>query len=295
VRRSAAPGRLPPILRSHADLAAFDRDVAGRRIEAVGRRGKVVLITLSDGAAITIHLKMTGQLFVVPAATPADRHVHVVLALADGRELRFRDIRKFGRMGLWPVDPATGRAHDPEAGGELFAAFGPEPLEATFTLAAFRARLRARRGRLKPLLPDQGFVAGIGNIYADGSLACALQRRASARRSARPMSGALFAGEIPAVLAKPWSGGDPSSTTTPPRGGRVDAERLEAYQRTGERATCRRPIRRIVVCVGRALLQLVPAPAGADRPGAAAVWPPVGRPRPWGGVVGAARGGGASA
>ena len=90
----------PPTLRSH-DAGAFARGVADREIEGVGRRGKQLLIWLGPSArsdrpgnppdddpiVLTVHLKMTGQLFVVPADTPRDRHVHLVLSLADGREL----------------------------------------------------------------------------------------------------------------------------------------------------------------------------------------------------------------
>ena len=162
-----ATGDWPRAIASHGSIAAFADAVAGRRIEAVGRRAKLVVVDLSGDAALTIHLKMTGQLFVVPAGAPADRHVHLTLALDDGRELRFRDIRKFGRVGLWPRDPLSGAVLDSEAGGELFAGHGPEPLDDAFTLRAFRERLRGRSGRLKPLLLDQAFIAGIGNIYAD--------------------------------------------------------------------------------------------------------------------------------
>src|SRR3954452_15409699 len=144
----------------------FDAAIAGRRIEAVGRRAKLVVVELSGDAALTIHLKMTGQLFVVPAEAPQDPYVRLVLELADGRELRFRDIRKFGRVGLYGRDPATGELRTELNGSAAFAALGPEPLDAAFTLAAFRRRLRRRKGRLKPLLLDQAFIAGMGNIYA---------------------------------------------------------------------------------------------------------------------------------
>src|SRR3954471_9801806 len=100
-------------LRTHTP-EDFDAAIAGRRIEAVGRRAKLVVVALSGDAALTIHLKMTGQLFVVPAEAPEDPYVRVVLAFADGRELRFRDIRKFGRIGLYRRDPATAELHEPE-------------------------------------------------------------------------------------------------------------------------------------------------------------------------------------
>jgi formamidopyrimidine-DNA glycosylase len=137
----------------------FADGVAGRRIEAVGRRAKQIVVDLSGGAFLTIHLKMTGQLFVVPQGGLEDPYVRLVLFLEDGREIRFRDIRKFGKIGLYVADDA-----DP------FAKIGPEPLSDAFTIGAFRRRLRSRTGRLKPLLLDQTFIAGIGNIYADEAL-----------------------------------------------------------------------------------------------------------------------------
>src|SRR6476620_6695571 len=76
------------------DPVAFADGVAGRQVLAVGRRAKLLTVELSGDAALTIHLKMTGQLFVVPAATREDPYVRLVLELADGREVHFRDIRK---------------------------------------------------------------------------------------------------------------------------------------------------------------------------------------------------------
>jgi formamidopyrimidine-DNA glycosylase len=102
------------------DEGAFADAVVGRAIVGTSRRAKLVVLDLDggldaneqplpdDGAAITIHLKMTGQLFVVREAQPEDPYVRLVLAFADGRELRFRDIRKFGRVGVAWRDPATG-------------------------------------------------------------------------------------------------------------------------------------------------------------------------------------------
>ena len=105
----------PPTLRTHHP-DAIGAALAGRRILGVGRRGKQLVIELSGPAILTIHLKMTGQLFVVPAALPLDPHVRLVVSFDDGRELRFRDIRKFGRIGLYGLDPATGEAVDAAAG-----------------------------------------------------------------------------------------------------------------------------------------------------------------------------------
>jgi len=132
--------------------------ITGRRIEAIDRRGKYLVFSLSDDENLIIHLKMTGHLSVVPADTPPDPYAHTVFALDDGRELRFRDPRKFGRVYL-VRDPA-----------QVVGPLGPEPLADDFTAEALAARIAGRRRVLKPLLLDQTFIAGIGNIYADEAL-----------------------------------------------------------------------------------------------------------------------------
>ena len=246
---TGARGDWPRTIASHPTVEAFAGAVAGRRVEAVGRRARLVVVRLTGDAALTIHLKMTGQLFVAPAGAPADRHVHLVLELDDGRELRFRDVRKFGRVGCWPVDPATGEVLEEAAGAGLFAALGPEPLEEAFTVRAFRARLRGRRGRLKPLLLDQGFVAGVGNIYADEALWRARLHPLRTARTLRPADEARLHREIRAVLGEAVARrGSSIDDYTAPDGDGSMQERLEAYQRTGEPCPrCGRPIRRIVV------------------------------------------------
>jgi len=271
---TGAAGDWPRAIASHPTSDAFSAAVAGRRVEAVGRRAKLVVVELSGDAALTIHLKMTGQLFVVPAAAPADRHVHVRLTLADGRELRFRDIRKFGRVGCWPVDPATGAVLDGTAGGELFAAFGPEPLDDAFTLRAFRGRLRGRRSRLKPLLLDQGFIAGVGNIYADEALWRARLHPLRGAATLRRPDEARLHRELVAILAEAVERrGSSIDDYTAPDGDGSMQERLDVYQRTGEPCPrCGRPIRRIVVGARAthfcSWCQRLPA---ADRPRAAAI------------------------
>ena len=99
------------------DPIAFADGVAGRTVLSVGRRAKQLVVDLSGDAALTIHLKMTGQLFVVPADRPEDPYIRLVLELADGRELRFRDIRKFGKIGLYGRDPVSGELVE-EVGGQ---------------------------------------------------------------------------------------------------------------------------------------------------------------------------------
>ena len=138
----------------------FSANVAGRRMESVGRRGKYVVIGL-DAGYLLFHLKMSGRLRWGSAGDAVGPYTRLVLGFDDGHRLRFDDPRKFGRAYL--VD-------DP---GQVTAGMGPEPLSEEFGLEDLRRRLARRSGRLKPMLVNQRFVAGIGNIYADEILSCA--------------------------------------------------------------------------------------------------------------------------
>ena len=150
----------------HPAPAQFAAALRGREVLSVDRRAKWVVAALGpaveggEPAILAIQVKMTGQLDVVSPDVPRDKHVHVVMPLDDGRELRLRDTRKFGRLAVY--QPAQADA----VLGEL----GPEPLDDKFTLADFRRIVRRRKGRLKTLLMNQEFLAGIGNIYADEAL-----------------------------------------------------------------------------------------------------------------------------
>lgn len=127
----------------------------GQRIEAISRRGKYLQFHLSTGDTLLIHLKMSGSLLVEPAEEPSDLHVRTIFSLDNGYELRFKDTRKFGRVYL-VADPA-----------QVVGRLGPEPLAEDFTSEDFKFLFRGRKGRLKPLLLNQEFIAGLGNIYAD--------------------------------------------------------------------------------------------------------------------------------
>ena len=262
VRILGASADWPAALRSHS-IEDFGRAIAGRTIEGVGRRGKQLLVWLSapeessagssageatgEPAVLTVHLKMTGQLFVVPPETPRDRHVHVVLPLADGREIRFRDIRKFGRMGLYRRDPVTGEPVEGEAVGVL--ARGPEPLADEFTARRFQSLIARRRGRLKSLLLNQDFVAGVGNIYADEALWRARLHPLRDATTLRPADARRLHEALRAVLAEAVERrGSSVDDYTAPEGDGSMQEYLAVYQRAGEPCLrCGRTIRRIVV------------------------------------------------
>ena len=235
-------------LRTHAP-EAFAEAVAGRRVETVGRRAKLVVVELSGDAALTIHLKMTGQLFVVPAEIPVDPYVRLVFELADGREIRFRDIRKFGRVGLYGRDPVTGELVTEVGGVAVFADLGPEPLDPDFTVRDFRRHLRRRKGRLKPLLLDQSFLAGVGNIYADEALWTARLHPVRSASSLRPPDERHLYDAIRAILTEAVERrGSSIDDYTAPDGDGSMQEHLQVYQRTGEPCPrCGRPIKRIVI------------------------------------------------
>ncbi len=144
---------------AHPTVEEARARLRGSRVEAVGRRGKWIILTLSTGEALLVHLRMTGQLDLQPASAPLDdKHHHLLLHLDGDEQLRFRDTRKFGRFHL---------AQDAQ---EVVGALGPEPIDFDFTLDTFRERLNGRRGILKSLLLNQTFVAGLGNIYVDEAL-----------------------------------------------------------------------------------------------------------------------------
>ncbi len=144
---------------SPAQLAA---ELKGKQITGIGRRGKYLLIHLTGGLVMVVHLRMTGQLWHCPAEQEIARHTHLVFHLDDGSQLRYADLRQFGKVRLAPA-------------GELanlpgLRSLGREPLGADFTREFFRKELRKRRTKIKPLLLDQAFLAGLGNIYADEAL-----------------------------------------------------------------------------------------------------------------------------
>ena len=205
--------------------------------------------SLDDGSAITIHLKMTGQLFVVRAGQPEDPYIRLILAFEDGRELRFRDIRKFGRIGVARRTGADGDLEGELGGAKGFKGFGPEPLDPGFTARRFRKQIRGRKGRLKPLLIDQAFLAGVGNIYADEALWASRLHPLRSAASLRPADEGRLYRAIRQILAEAVERrGSSIDDYTAPDGDGEMQERLLVYQRAGEPcARCGRPVRRIVI------------------------------------------------
>ncbi|MBI1915784.1 MAG: bifunctional DNA-formamidopyrimidine glycosylase/DNA-(apurinic or apyrimidinic site) lyase [Planctomycetes bacterium] len=149
----------------------WEQPLRGRVIEQVRRRGKWIVLDLVGEAHLVFHLGMTGQLTVADAAEPLRDHTHLVFDLAEpkrgrsARQLRFRDIRRFGSATLFPTTAALQRFF-------VASGLGPEPFDLAEPWWARYWQKRVRRSKrcLKAILLDQTVVAGVGNIYADEAL-----------------------------------------------------------------------------------------------------------------------------
>jgi len=206
------------------------RSLAGRRIESVKRRGKFILIALDQGT-LTVHLGMTGKLLL---EGEAGQHTHGIFNLDDGL-LLYHDPRQFGRIEFSEgVPPRVTR-------------LGPEPLEIGFD--EFRTRLR-RKTRMKALLLNQSFLAGLGNIYADESLfAAGIHPLAIAGRLNAARAGKLYEAIRGILKHAIQLGGSSISDYVNGRGERGWFQmEHRVYGREGEPcANCGRPIRKILV------------------------------------------------
>ena len=221
---------------------AFCRKIAGRTIGRISRRGKYIVIQLLPRLTMLIHLRMSGRLNWEPVGVRRNRHEHVVLTIDGTHELRFQDTRKFGRFFLTP-DP-----------GSILGRLGPEPLEAEFTLEVLRGRLHAFRRQIKPLLLNQQFLAGMGNIYVDEALWVAgiHPKRISNTLSISEIQALHRA--IPRVLRKglkhmgtSLGSGAGNFYSVPGHRGR-NVDELSVFRRTGQNCSrCGGIIRRILV------------------------------------------------
>jgi len=210
--------------------AKLSQRLAGRRIESVTRRGKFILITLDQGT-LTVHLGMTGKLLL---EGESGEHTHGIFHLDDGL-LLYHDPRQFGRIE-WSLGAPP-----------RVARLGPEPLEISFE--DFRARLK-RKTRMKALLLNQAFLAGLGNIYADESLfAAGIHPLAVAGRLSKPRAEKLYQA-IQGILTHAIRlGGSSISDYVNGRGERgwFQMEHRVYGREDHPCANCGRPIRKILV------------------------------------------------
>ncbi len=230
-----------PTIAGHS-AADFRRRIKGQTVREIYRRAKYIIFLFAGGTGLAVHLRMTGRFQLSQGHQERCKHVHVILSFDDGRDLCFHDTRKFGRFFL--VD-------DP---GSFLSALGPEPLSPGFTTRELGLRLAGKHRHLKPLLLDQHFVAGLGNIYVDEALWTARLHPLRRADALTPDQIRKLHGAIRHVLRQ----GLKNAGTTLGRGqnnfyslgqsrGR-NGDQLKVFRRTGEPCPrCGRPIIRIIV------------------------------------------------
>ncbi|WP_411349539.1 DNA-formamidopyrimidine glycosylase [Paenibacillus sp. WLX2291] len=152
---------LPRIVQRPDDPQQFALELQGHTIETVERRGKFLRIIM-DGLVMVSHLRMEGRYGVYPQDEPVEKHTHVIFHFTDGTELRYKDVRQFGTMHLFK----TGEDMESKPLMQL----GKEPLDPDFTTEQFIQIMGKRKTMIKPVLLNQAYVVGIGNIYVDEAL-----------------------------------------------------------------------------------------------------------------------------
>ncbi len=159
--------------------------IEGRRVTDVRRRSKYLLLGIDDHSTLLLHLGMSGSLRVADPSQPWKTHDHLGISLANGKQLRFHDPRRFGLVLHLTGDPA---AHP------LLAKLGPEPLKPEFSAAHLQAACAKRSAAIKLVIMDSKVVVGVGNIYASEALfRAAILPRTAARRLTKPRLAKLVA------------------------------------------------------------------------------------------------------
>lgn len=148
-----------PEVIAHPNCGEFCRRLEGQTFDRMLRRGKFLLILLESGDRIIIHLRMTGCLLLTPADLPEEKHTHVIFQLSNGKELRFSDTRRFGRVWLLKNNET-----DTHSG---INKLGKEPFDPDFSAEYLKDRWGKRKKTIKECLMEQKVIAGIGNIYSD--------------------------------------------------------------------------------------------------------------------------------
>jgi len=138
----------------------FISKLEGAKINGVERRGKYLLLKLDTGDILVIHLRMSGQLLRAQAKDAVVKHTHMVMTFTQGGQLRFVDPRTFGELFVTTPDELTSDVTE-------LADLGMDPVDEPQSWVKFREQLLSRTTKLKPLLMDQSFLAGVGNIYSD--------------------------------------------------------------------------------------------------------------------------------
>jgi formamidopyrimidine-DNA glycosylase len=232
---------LPRILQKPDDPELFAAMLEGRTFQSVERRGKFLRLVL-DGIVLVSHLRMEGRYGVYDQDSPLAPHTHVIFRFTDGSELRYKDVRQFGTMHLFPQ------------GDELSAPplnkLGVEPLDEGFTLESFRRALGKRSTKIKPLLLNQEIVVGLGNIYVDEALHMAgIHPERPANELSRKEQELLHQAIVLTLSAAVEAGGSSIKSYVNGQGEMgLFQHSLKVYGRTGEPCgNCGTPIEKSVV------------------------------------------------
>ncbi len=141
---------------AHPDLDDFSEQVVNEKIIKVDRRGKYIIFNLSNYNLVS-HLRMEGKYYIYDEVTKKDKHTHVIFNLKDGGQMHYHDVRKFGKMYLYPKDAEM----------EVLSNIGFEPWSPDLTAEALMEIAKRRKINIKAFLLDQDVIAGIGNIYVN--------------------------------------------------------------------------------------------------------------------------------
>lgn len=182
----------PRVIRRHHSSGEFTGPLAGMTIHRLERRGKYLLFCLDDELVLVVHLGMSGQLILSSAEESPAKHTHVVLHFVGGGQLRYVDPRTFGEMFLTHQDPS---GEVPELAG-----LGMDPIAGAIPVEYLTSTFARRKTRIKPLLMDQSFICGLGNIYSDEVLFMAGVRHDRPTAAVTGEEAALLLAAIPAVL-----------------------------------------------------------------------------------------------
>jgi formamidopyrimidine-DNA glycosylase len=147
------------VIRRHKSPKEFRDRLVGHKLSRAERKGKYVLLHLDDGNVLVVHFGMSGRFLRGNKRLPLDNHTHVIITFQTGGDLRFVDPRTFGELFVTAADE-LGKVRE-------LAHLAIDPLESMFTWQQFSGALANRATKLKPLLMDQQFIAGLGNIYSD--------------------------------------------------------------------------------------------------------------------------------
>jgi formamidopyrimidine-DNA glycosylase len=243
--------------RSEGDFKAVKKVLKGKQILRVWRRAKNIILELSDGYSLLIHMKMTGHLLVGewslksgvwqaknpgPLQDSINGFLHVVWFLDDGQMIALSDMRKFAKIELWKTDAFLV--------SQEFLGWGPEPLEKEFTLAKFKKVLENKKGKIKQVIMMPNVLAGVGNIYASEAL---WQAKIHPEKSAAKLNekelALLYVAIKKVLLLGVEFGGDSFSDYRDVNGEKGKFEgKKKVYQREGQPCyRCKTPIKRLVL------------------------------------------------